>query len=156
MDRSLVPSRFPRAWKMLLLIPVFLGLVGAFGLTHAADENKRVVIDQASQTLRAYEGDRLVLESRVSTGRNHRTPNGTFRIGYKSRVHYSTLYDDAPMPYSVQINGNIFIHGFLSVPGYPASHGCIRMPVRGDNPARKFFYWADPGTRVIVTGRWKG
>lgn len=143
-------GRFPA------LLVTGLALIAVFASEVSAVDEKRVVIDQASQILRAYEGDRLVLESPISSGKNHRTPNGTFRVGYKSRMHYSTLYDDAPMPYSVQINGNIFIHGFTYVPSRPASHGCIRVPVRGSNPARQFFYWVEPGTTVIVKGRWKG
>lgn len=145
-----------RKWRFFALLISGLSLWAVFVSEASAAGEKRVIIDQTSQILRAYEGDRLVLESPISTGKNHRTPNGTFRVGYKSRMHYSSLYDDAPMPYSVQINGNIFIHGFTYVPSWPASHGCIRVPVRGWNPARIFFYWVDPGTTVIVKGRWKG
>lgn len=86
---------------------------------------KRVEIDKTQQKLRAYDGDRLVLESRVSTGRRGKqTPNGSFRVGTKLRVHHSRLYDNAPMPFSVQVNGNYFIHGFESVPDRP---GLSRM-----------------------------
>ena len=120
----------------------------------AANGGKRVVIDKSRQTLRAYEGDLLVLESRVSTGRPGReTPSGRYRAQYKTLMHYSRLYDNAPMPYSVQIGGNYFIHGFDSVPDYPASHGCIRLPLTGQNPARLFYDWVDVGTPVVITGR---
>jgi lipoprotein-anchoring transpeptidase ErfK/SrfK len=54
------------------------------------------------------------------------------------------------MPWSVQINGHIFIHGFSSVPAYPASHGCIRVPLTGPNPARCFYEWIHRGTPVAV------
>ena len=118
---------------------------------------KHVVIDKTRQMLRAYEGDRLVLESRVSTGRRGRwTPNGNYKVGVKWRMHYSRLYDNAPMPYSVQVSGNYFIHGFHSVPDYPASHGCIRLPLSGENPAKQFFDWVDPGTPVRIVGEWQG
>lgn len=123
---------------------------------------KRVEIDRTNQTLRAWQGKTLVLETPVSTGRDgKRTPTGNFTAGpYKSRMHYSRLYNGAPMPYSVQVSGNIFIHGFSSVPEEPASHGCIRMPLGsgGDssNPARWFFNWVTVGTPISITGRWEG
>jgi lipoprotein-anchoring transpeptidase ErfK/SrfK len=60
------------------------------------------------------------------------------------------------MPWSVQVNGNYFIHGFTSVPDRPASHGCIRLPLTGDNPAKRFFDWVAPGTPIEITGDWAG
>lgn len=113
--------------------------------------NKRVEIDRSMQTLRAWQGERLVLETHVSTGRQgHATPTGDFRAGLKLRMHHSTLYDNAPMPWSVQVIGNVFIHGFTSVPDYPASHGCIRMRLTGGNPAYWFFRWVEVGTPIRV------
>ena len=111
---------------------------------------KRVVVDKSQQVLRAYEGNRVVLQTRISSGRRGReTPNGSFRAQSKSLMHYSRLYDNAPMPYSVQFAGNYFIHGFSSVPNYPASHGCIRVPL---GPAQQFYNWVDYGTPVRIVG----
>ena len=116
---------------------------------------KRVVIDKTTQTLIAYEGDKVFLQSRVSTGRmGRRTPSGSYTAGEKHRMHYSRLYDNAPMPWSVQVQGNYFIHGFTSVPDRPASHGCIRLPLTGDNPAKRFFDWMETGTPIVITGEW--
>jgi hypothetical protein len=54
---------------------------------------KRVEIDKTRQTLRAYEGDRLVLETRVGAGKwDKSTPNGQFEAGDKQRMHYSKLF----------------------------------------------------------------
>jgi hypothetical protein len=119
---------------------------------------KRVEIDRTKQELRAWQGNRLVLKSRISTGREgNKTPLGTFRAGpYKARMHYSSLYDNAPMPWSVQVVGNIFVHGYESVPPLPASHGCIRLPLEGGNPAKWFYHWIDIGTPIHVRGRWQG
>jgi lipoprotein-anchoring transpeptidase ErfK/SrfK len=111
---------------------------------------KRVEIDLTSQTLRAYEGNRVVLKTNISSGRNGATPTGSFKAGWKHADHYSSLYHNAPMPWSVQVRGNIFIHGFTVVPDYPASHGCIRMPLTGSNPAKKFFHWVEPGTPIKI------
>jgi len=111
-----------------------------------------VEISLAKQQLYAWQGRRLVLQTRISSGRNNRTPAGEFRAGpYRAKMHRSSLYDDAKMPWSVQINGNIFVHGFSSVPNYPASHGCIRMPLNEGNPARFFYEWVLNGTPVQVT-----
>ena len=60
------------------------------------------------------------------------------------------------MPYSVQVNGNVFVHGFSSVPRFPASHGCIRVPLDNGNPAKQFFEWVEPGTPIEITGHWEG
>jgi lipoprotein-anchoring transpeptidase ErfK/SrfK len=118
---------------------------------------KRVFVDKTTQTLVAYEGEKVFLQSRVSTGRRgRRTPSGNFNVGVKLRMHYSRLYDNAPMPWSVQVHGNFFIHGFTSVPDRPASHGCIRLPLDGDNPAKRFFEWVEPGTPIVITGEWVG
>lgn len=113
---------------------------------------KWVEISLAKQQLQAWQGARLVLVSRISSGRRGSTPAGDYRAGpFKARMHYSTRYRNAPMPWSVQIHGHIFIHGFTSVPSYPASHGCIRLPLTGFNPAKFFFEWVDQGTPVRVT-----
>jgi lipoprotein-anchoring transpeptidase ErfK/SrfK len=116
-----------------------------------------VEIDKTHQVLRAYEGDHLVMQSRISTGKwDKSTPNGQFTAGVKERMHHSRLFDNAPMPYSVEVDGNVFIHGFTSVPHHPASHGCIRLPLDGDNPAKRFYDWVEPGTPIEVTGKWEG
>ena len=113
--------------------------------------DKRVEIRLGEQRLRAWQGERLVLETKVSTGRRGNTPAGSFRAGpYKARMHRSSRYHNAPMPWSVQLNGHIFIHGFTSVPDYPASHGCVRVPLNNGNPARFFYEWVDRGTPVVV------
>lgn len=118
---------------------------------------KRVEINKAEQKLRAYQGDWLVAETRVSTGkRGHTTPSGAFTAGpEKSRMRYSRKYDNSPMPYSVQIVGGVFMHGYKSVPKYPASHGCIRLPLWGDNAAKWLWNWVDLGTPITIANSWK-
>lgn len=113
---------------------------------------KRVEVNLQQQLLKCWQGSRLVMQSRISSGRGGATPAGNFIAGpYRSRMHFSKLYKNAPMPYSVQIYGHVFIHGFTSVPNYPASHGCIRLPLDGGNPARFFYEWIDNGVPVRVT-----
>jgi hypothetical protein len=112
---------------------------------------QQVEIDLAKQRLEARQGSRLVLQTRISSGRNGRTPAGNFRAGpFRAVMHRSSRYNNAPMPWSVQIHGHIFVHGFTSVPNYPASHGCIRLPLDEGNPAKFFFEWVLSGTPVNV------
>ncbi len=112
---------------------------------------QRVEVSLADQRLMAWQGSRLILATKVSTGRRNSTPPGEFKAGpYKARQHFSKLYNNAPMPWSVQVNGHIFIHGFTQVPDYPASHGCIRLPLTGANPARFFYEWVERGTPVRI------
>ncbi|MDA0812612.1 MAG: L,D-transpeptidase [Verrucomicrobia bacterium] len=115
---------------------------------------KRVEINLAKQQLNAWQGNRLVLQTKISSGRDGRTPTGKFKAGpYKARKHYSSLYNNAPMPWSVQVSGNVFVHGFTSVPDYPASHGCIRVPLTGRNPAKFFYEWINVGTPIAIVKR---
>ena len=138
-------------WFILLFLAVALPAVAQQPATAA----KRVEINKTQQMLRAYEGDRLVFQTNVSTGKWDRsTPNGQFTAGEKYRMHYSRLFHNAPMPFSVWVTGNIFIHGFTYVPGWPASHGCIRLPLTGDNPARRFYEWVEAGTPIEISGHW--
>jgi hypothetical protein len=132
-------------------------LTGQFTVTSgrrsflAVSGSKKVEIDLSRQRLYAWQGGLLVLETKISSGRNGATPPGNYTAGpYKSRMHYSSRYHNAPMPWSVQVNGHIFIHGFSSVPDYPASHGCIRVPLSDFNPARLFYEWVDTGTPVRI------
>ncbi len=112
---------------------------------------KRVEIDLTRQRLWAWQGRQLFLESKISSGRYGNTPTGSYTAGpYKSAMHYSSRYHNAPMPWSIQVTGHIFIHGFSSVPDYPASHGCIRMPLSGSNPARQLYQWIDVGTPIQI------
>src|SRR5947208_2353135 len=118
--------------------------------------SKRVEVDLTNQRLRAYQGARLVLDSAISTGREgKKTLPGEFKAGpVKARMHRSRLYHNAPMPWSVQVHENIFIHGFRKVPRRPSSHGCIRLPLTGANPAEWFYNWIDLGTPISIKGHW--
>ncbi|MET0362591.1 MAG: L,D-transpeptidase family protein [Sphingobium sp.] len=88
-----------------------------------------ITISIAEQRLFLYRDGRLIGMSTVSTGaRGHATPLGDFTILQKNMWHRSNLYSNAPMPYMQRLTWTgIAIHaGHL--PGYPASHGCIRLP----------------------------
>ena len=123
----------------------------------AVPGEKWVEISLEDQKLMAFQGNRLVLETNISSGKSgHRTPTGEFDAGpEKTRDRVSRKYDDAPMPYAVQVEGDIFIHGSPSVPRYPASHGCIRMPVRGSNNAAQYVcHWVSWGSAIRIGREW--
>ena len=113
---------------------------------------KRVSVDMREQILQAWQGDRLVFMSPVSTGRiGKETPNGSFHALAKDPDHRSSIYD-SPMPWSVQVVGNIYVHGSESFYDNVGSHGCIRLPLTHGNLAKWFYDWVDVGTPIKVTG----
>lgn len=149
----------------------------AFWIGDQVSGSPRMVIDLTAQRIRYYKGEKLVGVSPISSGReSHSTVTGRFKITQKSRHHRSSLYGDyvdgegnvvvsdvdvrkdpkppgtrflgAKMNYFMRVVGAIGMHeGYL--PGYPASHGCIRLPT--DMAAH--FYNATPhGTPVQIVG----
>ena len=144
----------------------------------AQSENPcRVEIDLSQQTAYLIRGRRIVMQSPISSGRyGHLTGIGSFKVIEKERNHYSSIYGKivdrygrtvvadadvdmrvptgckfapAPMPYFMRFHGADGMHaGYL--PGYPASHGCVRMP---DDLAIAFYNAVDVGTPVSVFGR---
>lgn len=135
-----------------------------------------ITIDLSDQKAFLYKGGTLVGVSRVSTGKSgYRTPTGSYRVTQKNVDHRSNLYGNyvdsygnvvvanvdvrkdrrppgtrfrgAPMTYFMRFNGGIGMHaGYL--PGYPASHGCVRMPRQ---MASIFYENVGNGTPVKVT-----
>jgi lipoprotein-anchoring transpeptidase ErfK/SrfK len=103
----------------------------------------------AQQKVRVYDANGLFAEAPVSTGMaGHATPMGVFSVIQKDRYHHSNIYSGAPMPYMQRITwGGIALHEGV-LPGYPASHGCIRMP---GSFAVKMWGWTKIGARVIVS-----
>ena len=96
-----------------------------------------------------YRDGALIAASAISTGTMGReTPTGVFTILEKKIMHRSTTYDNAPMPYMQRLTTKgIAIHAG-DLPGYPASHGCIRLP----NEFAKLLYAAtEIGTPVMIT-----
>src|SRR5207248_1922141 len=96
-----------------------------------------------------YDADGWILRAPVSTGTTGReTPAGVFAVLEKDKNHHSTLYDDAWMPNMQRITWNgVALHGG-PLPGYAASHGCVRMPY---GFAEKLFEKTWIGMRVIIS-----
>lgn len=114
----------------------------------APEGSIEVVVSIPMQMAYVYRGGQLIGASTVSTGRpGHDTPTGTFTILQKRRTHFSNLYDDAPMPFMQRLTWDgIALHAG-QIPGTPASHGCIRLPMAF---ARTLFGATGLGTRVHV------
>jgi hypothetical protein len=106
------------------------------------------IVSLAKQRMSVYGRAGLVAQSPVSTGMpGHRTPTGVFSVLQKSRFHRSNIYWNAPMPYMQRITwSGVTLHAG-DVPGYPASHGCIRLPHRF---AVDFWGMTKVGARVII------
>ncbi len=108
-----------------------------------------LVIDLRSQRALLYRYGVPMAASTVSTGRKGReTPTGAFTILQKKVVHRSRTYDDAPMPYMQRLTWKGVAMHAGHLPGYPASHGCIRLP-RGF--AKLLYKVTKLGTPVIIT-----
>lgn len=110
-----------------------------------------LVVSLATQRAVVYRNGVPIGISTVSTGRpGYRTPTGVFVILQKHVEHYSNLYDNAPMPYMQRLTwGGVALHGG-NLPGYPASHGCVRLP---HEFAKLLYQVTHRGMTVIVTER---
>jgi lipoprotein-anchoring transpeptidase ErfK/SrfK len=108
-----------------------------------------IAISIEKQSLKIYDANGFFAETPISTGmRGHPTPMGVFSIIQKHRFHHSNIYSGAPMPYMQRITwSGVAMHAGV-LPGYPASHGCIRMPMAF---AVKMWNWTKMGARVVVT-----
>jgi lipoprotein-anchoring transpeptidase ErfK/SrfK len=108
-----------------------------------------IAISIQKQSLKVYDANGLFAESPISTGmKGHPTPMGVFSIIQKHKLHHSNIYSGAPMPFMQRITwSGIAMHAGV-LPGYPASHGCIRMPPAF---AARMWNWTRMGARVVVT-----
>jgi lipoprotein-anchoring transpeptidase ErfK/SrfK len=90
----------------------------------------RIIAVLEYQRLYVFDGDDLVALTTISSGRKgHETPTGVFKILQKNINHKSNIYNNAPMPYMQRLTWDgIALHAG-AIPGYSASHGCIRMPL---------------------------
>src|SRR6202011_4925859 len=114
-----------------------------------AGEPIMAIVSIKTQQVTFYDADGWILRAPVSTGTTGReTPAGVFAVLEKDEDHHSTLYDDAWMPNMQRITWNgIALHGG-PLPGFAASHGCVRMPY---GFAEKLFDKTRIGMRVIIS-----
>ncbi len=108
----------------------------------------RVVISLGDQMAYLYRGNALVAVSTISSGtEKNPTPTGIFPILDKKPMHRSRKYDNAPMPFMQRIDDyGIALHAG-ALPGYAASHGCIRLPAKF---AARLFGVTEIGSHVLI------
>ena len=114
-----------------------------------AGEPIMAIVSIKTQQVTFYDADGWILRAPVSTGvKGRETPAGVFAVLEKDKDHHSTMYDDAWMPNMQRITWNgVALHGG-PLPGYAASHGCVRMPY---GFAEKLFDKTRIGMRVIIS-----
>ena len=107
-----------------------------------------VLVSIPKQEMNVYRGGVRIGRSSISSGKpGHDTPTGVFPILQKKKMHHSNLYDDAPMPFMQRLTwGGIALHSGRN-PGYPASHGCIRLP---DEFAERLYDVTERGDTTVV------
>lgn len=108
-----------------------------------------IIVSLKTQRAYAYRNGVPIGVSTVSTGKpGHETPVGIFVILQKAIYHKSNLYEDAPMPYMQRLTWDGIAMHAGKLPGYPASHGCIRLPVAF---AKLLFSATKLGLTVVIT-----
>lgn len=108
-----------------------------------------MVVSLPEQKAYVYRNGVVIGATTVSTGKKgHETPTGVFTILQKNEDHYSNLYNNAPMPYMQRLTwSGVALHAGR-LPGYPASHGCVRMPYEF---AQRLFPETKTGLTVVVS-----
>jgi hypothetical protein len=116
----------------------------------APDGQVSIIVSLPDQLVHVYRNGVRIGVATCSTGKpGHLTPSGVFMILQKDKDHHSSKYDDAPMPNMNRITwSGVALHAG-NLPGYPASHGCIRLPMKF---SELLFGVTHVGTPVIVAG----
>jgi lipoprotein-anchoring transpeptidase ErfK/SrfK len=156
------PMEMPYRWTQGNAPQAHKDMVAAFGRAGLApgqylwaaavpkEGEAHIVIDLLTQMAYAYRGDTLVGAASISSAkRGMVTPLGFWSIQEKRPFYRSKKYDNAPMPFMQRIDEyGIALHGGNN-PGYPASHGCVRLPMKF---AEKLYGLTKVGSKVIIEG----
>lgn len=112
----------------------------------------RVVVDLEAEQLYVYKGGYEIARAKILRGwERWQTPTGTFKILEKDADHYSSTYDNAPMPYNLRLTWKgVAIHG-SDVDDESATHGCVGIPL---DFARMLFRNTRVGDPVLITNNW--
>jgi hypothetical protein len=156
--------RGTRLWRVTPVLAVLAALIGLLEQASARGSGSERAIQEVEtrnpgdpilaivslqrQRITIYDAQGWILRAPVSSGQKGReTPAGIFSVIQKEAEHYSNLYDDAFMPHMQRLTwSGIALHGGV-LPGYAASHGCVRMPY---DFAERLFDLTQMGLRVIV------
>ncbi len=110
----------------------------------------KVVIDLLSQLFYVYRGDQIVGVATISSGKKGReTPLGFWSVMLKQKLGHSRKYENAPMPFMQMYDPKGIAFHAGPNPGYPASHGCVRLPLKF---AEKLYGLTQVGTKVVIEG----
>lgn len=111
-------------------------------------EDRHIILSLGEQRARVYDAKgNEIFSTKVSSGkRGYTTRQGVFAITDKRRHHTSNIYHSS-MPFFQRLSCGDFGFHYGNVPGYPASHGCIRLPM---DSAQKLFAMTEVGDRVII------
>lgn len=128
-----IAARCPTAWRVAA--PLLLALLLVIGASQADRARAAIAVhvQLSQQTMQVSVDGASFASWPVSTARQgYQTPTGTFRPTVLDRMHYSSRYENAPMPYSVFFYYGFAIHGTMDVRnlGRPVSHGCVRLSPR--------------------------
>jgi L,D-transpeptidase catalytic domain len=108
-----------------------------------------IIVSLPGQRMYVYRNGVRIGVSTVSTGtKSHATPTGIFTILHKKVSHESNIYKGAKMPHMQRLTWTGIAMHAGHLPGYPASHGCVRLPV---DFAAKLYSVTNDGTSVIIT-----
>ena len=160
--RAVKPQPAPYHWTLGAAPKAHRDMVAQFGrlglspgqylwaASLPAQGDTHIVVDLLTQMTYVYRGERLIGASTMSSARHgHVTPYGYWSILEKRPFYRSKKYDNAPMPFMERIdNYGIAFHGGVN-PGYPASHGCMRLPMKF---AEKLYGVTKLGTKVVIEG----
>ena len=112
--------------------------------------DSKVVIDLLQQLFYIYRDDKLAGVATISSGKKGKeTPLGLWKVMLKKTKGYSRKYDNAPMPYMQMYDSKGIAFHAGPNPGYPASHGCVRLPLKF---AQRLYGLTTLGTPVIIEG----
>lgn len=138
--------------SFLCLLSVSLLAPGGIRKADASSSTQplTICVSLDAQRLVVFSGVDEIASSPISSGKaGHATPTGIFSILDKRTFHRSNIYSNAPMPHMQRLTwSGIALHASNHVPGYPASHGCVRMP---DGFARDLFAMTQLQAHVIIT-----
>jgi L,D-transpeptidase catalytic domain len=110
-----------------------------------------VLVSIPQQTMHVYRNGILIGRSSISSGKGGSTPGGVFSILEKKATHHSKKYDNAPMPNMQRLTWSGIAMHSGQLPGYAASHGCIRLPY--DFSQLLFSTTSKGGTVVVGDGK---
>jgi lipoprotein-anchoring transpeptidase ErfK/SrfK len=116
-------------------------------LNRATAQNIRVLVSISKQRVYLMVGSEVAIDSPISSGRPGKsTPTGNFTVSERDKDHMSSIYH-CPMKYFLRLSGMSFGLHVGQLPGYPASHGCVRLP---EEVAKLLFEKATVGTSVTI------